>query len=145
MLFRSYAETGLAEGGKFRPHKTHQNGLSIDFMTPMIDTKGRSTHLSTHVFNRFGYDVELDEKGQLDDLSIDYIAMAAHIEALDKAARAKGYKLWRVIFDPTLQAPLFATEYGAYLRESVQFSTKPSWVRHDEHYHIDFEIPCKKL
>jgi len=26
-----YAEAGLKAGGKFKPHKTHQNGLSVDF------------------------------------------------------------------------------------------------------------------
>ncbi|WP_348707872.1 hypothetical protein [uncultured Pseudoalteromonas sp.] len=35
-----YAETGLVNGGKFSPHKTHQNGLSVDFMTPVVDEKG---------------------------------------------------------------------------------------------------------
>lgn len=140
-----YAETGLEEGGRFRPHKTHQNGLSIDFMTPMKTQNNQSVHLPTHAFNRFGYDIELDDKGRIDDLSIDYDAMAAHIVALDKSARTNGFKLWRVIFDPTLQAPLFQTEYADYLREKVQFSKKRSWVRHDEHYHIDFEIPCNTL
>jgi penicillin-insensitive murein endopeptidase len=32
-----YAETGFEEGGQFKPHKTHRNGLSVDFMTPVID------------------------------------------------------------------------------------------------------------
>ena len=27
-----YGETGFKNGGKFKPHKTHQNGLSVDFM-----------------------------------------------------------------------------------------------------------------
>ena len=35
-----YAETGYEEGGKFKPHKTHQNGLSVDFMTPVLE-KGK--------------------------------------------------------------------------------------------------------
>ena len=26
-----YAETGYEEGGQFKPHKTHRNGLSVDF------------------------------------------------------------------------------------------------------------------
>ena len=29
-----YGESGYKEGGKFRPHKTHQNGLSVDFFGP---------------------------------------------------------------------------------------------------------------
>ena len=35
-----YAETGFKKGGKFKPHKTHQNGLSVDFMVPVLNTDG---------------------------------------------------------------------------------------------------------
>ena len=139
-----YAETGLKHGGKFRPHKTHQNGLSVDFFTPMMDEKGTSTHLATHLFNKLGYNIELDSNGSYENLTIDYLAMAAHIVALDKHTKAQGYKIWRVIFDPQLQAGLFTTPYGAYLKTQIEFSKKPSWVRHDEHYHVDFIIPCQK-
>ena len=137
-----YAETGFEEGGKFKPHKTHQNGLSVDFMTPMINSVGASTHLPTHPLNKFGYNIELDSKGNYDGLKTDFTALAAHIVELDKASKRKGYKLWRVIYDPELQPYLYATKYGKYLRDNVQFSKKRSWVRHDEHYHVDFEIPC---
>ena len=75
-------------------------------------------------------------------LSIDYPAMAAHIVKLHEAAKAQGYDLWRVIFDPEMQPFLLATTYGDYLEENVEFSKRPSWVRHDEHYHVDFSIPC---
>ncbi|MCG7563262.1 penicillin-insensitive murein endopeptidase [Pseudoalteromonas sp. McH1-42] len=140
-----YAETGFAEGGRFRPHKTHRNGLSVDFMTPVIDEAGQSVHLPTHPFNKFGYLIEFDEHDQFDGLEIDYAAMAAHIVALHKQAKRRGHDLWRVIFDPKLQPNLFSTQYGEYLKTHIQFSKKPSWVRHDEHYHIDFDIPCEPM
>lgn len=140
-----YAETGFEEGGTFKPHKTHQNGLSIDFMTPVMDAQGISTHLPTHPFNKFGYNIEFDEVGKYENLSIDYEALAAHIVALHKQSIKHGYDLWRVIFDPELQPYLFKTHYAEYLKENIQFSKKRSWVRHDEHYHVDFQIPCKKL
>lgn len=66
-----YTETGRRNGGPFKPHKTHQNGLSVDFMTPMIDSSGNSVHLPTHALNRLGYDIELDSKNQYEGLSID--------------------------------------------------------------------------
>jgi penicillin-insensitive murein endopeptidase len=138
-----YAETGFKEGGKFRPHKTHQNGLSVDFMTPMISDTGASIHLPTHPLNKFGYNIELNSHGHYKNLRIDYEAMAAHIVELDKAAKSSGQKIWRVIFDPELQPGLFETSFGNYLKEHIQFSKKRSWVRHDEHYHVDFEVPCK--
>ncbi|WP_043320682.1 penicillin-insensitive murein endopeptidase [Microbulbifer sp. HZ11] len=138
-----YAETGFKEGGKFKPHKTHRNGLSVDFMTPVIDPSGKSVHLPTNPLNKLGYDIEFDEHDQFGELKIDYEAMAAHIVSLHKQAKVRGHELWRVIFDPKLQVNLFKTKYADYLKENITFSRKRSWVRHDEHYHVDFSIPCK--
>ena len=138
-----YAETGFKQGGKFSPHKTHQNGLSVDFMVPVLNKKNESVHLPTNVFNRYGYDIEFDKKGHYENMRIDYEALAAHIVYLDKEARAQKVKLWRVIFDPKLQSFLLATKYGAYIKKNITLSNKPSWVRHDEHYHVDFDISCK--
>ncbi|GLQ29599.1 penicillin-insensitive murein endopeptidase [Litoribrevibacter albus] len=138
-----YAETGFEEGGPFKPHKTHQNGLSVDFMTPVINKDGESVHLPTNPLNKFGYSIEFDANDQFEGMRIDYEAIAAHIVALHKQARKRGYDLWRVIFDPKLQPNLFKTQYSNYLTTHIQFSKKPSWVRHDEHYHVDFKIPCK--
>ena len=139
-----YAETGFQNGGKFKPHKTHQNGLSIDFMTPVLNSKGESVHLPTNPLNKFGYNIEFDAEDRYQEYSIDYEAMAAHIVALHKQAKSLGYDLWRVIFDPKLQGKLMAARGGEYLRKNIQFSKKRSWVRHDEHYHVDFQVPCKK-
>ncbi|WP_086932939.1 penicillin-insensitive murein endopeptidase [Agarilytica rhodophyticola] len=138
-----YAETGFKEGGRFKPHKTHMNGLSVDFMTPVINAEGESVHLPTNLLNRLGYDIEFDSNGVYDGLKIDYEALAAHIVALHKQSIKAGHDIWRVIFDPTLQPYLFKTTYGVYLKENIQFSKKRAWVRHDEHYHIDFSIPCE--
>ena len=139
-----YAETGFEAGGRFKPHKTHQNGLSVDFMTPVMNDDGKSVHLPTHPLNRFGYDIEFDSNDKFKDYRIDYQALAAHIVALDKAAKQAGEGLWRVIFDPKLQPNLLKTQYGDYLKANIEFSKKRSWVRHDEHYHVDFAIKCEK-
>lgn len=138
-----YAETGFKKGGQFKPHKTHRNGLSVDFMVPVVNSKGNSVHLPTHYFNQLGYAIEFDKQGRYEAYTIDFEAMAAHIVALHKAAHKHGAGLWRVIFAPKLQSYLFKTQYGTYLQKHIQFSKKPSWVRHDEHYHVDFEVKCK--
>lgn len=140
-----YAETGFAGGGPFKPHKTHQNGLSVDFTVPVLDSQGRSVYLPTHALNRYGYDVEFDSKGAYDDYRIDFDALAAHLVALHKEARQRGVDLWRVILDPGLQPYLLQTADGAYIRRHIRLSKRPSWVRHDDHYHVDFAIPCQKL
>ena len=138
-----YAETGFKEGGQFKPHKTHRSGLSVDFMTPVVDGNGKSVHLPTNPLNKFGYNIEFDGRDHFDEMHIDYEALAAHIVALDQQAKAHGHGLWRVIFDPALQPNLLDTKYGQYLKDNIQFSKKRSWVRHDEHYHVDFAIPCE--
>lgn len=140
-----YAETGFRDGGPFRPHKTHRNGLSVDFIVPVTNADGKSVHLPTDYFNKLGYAIEFDESGRYNEYRIDYETMAAHIVSLHREALAHGVELWRVIFDPKLQPYLMRTKYGEYLRKHVRFSKKQSWVRHDEHYHVDFDVPCKEI
>jgi penicillin-insensitive murein endopeptidase len=138
-----YAESGFRNGGQFKPHKTHQNGLSVDFMVPVLNAEGVSVYLPTHVLNRFGYDIEFDRNGKFNEMRIDFEALAAHLVQLHKEAKKRGYDLWRVIFDPGLQSYLYKTKFGAYLQQNILIPEKRSWVRHDDHYHVDFSIPCK--
>ena len=112
-------------------------------MMPGTNLKGKSVHLPTNPLNKFGYNIEFDKADRYKNFIIDYEAMAAHIAELHKSAKGLGYNLWRVIFDPKLQPKLFRTHCGPYLKKNILFSKKRSWVRHDEHYHIDFSIPCK--
>lgn len=140
-----YAETGFKKGGRFKPHKTHQNGLSIDFMVPVIDKKSKSVHLPTNPLNRYGYDIEFDKKGKYKNYKLDFESLAAHIVALHKAAIKNGIDLWRVIFDPDLQPYLYKTKHGKYIKENIKIPKNKSWVRHDEHIHVDFVVKCNKL
>ncbi len=135
-----YGETGWPGGGTFRPHKTHQNGLSVDFMVPVVNTKGQSVPLPGSVFNKWGYGIEFDGQGRYKNYQIDFETMATHVGVLAKTAQANGLRLSRVIFAPDLQTHLFNTETGKLIHGRVAFSKNPSWVRHDDHYHIDFEI-----
>lgn len=140
-----YAETGFIEGGLFKPHKTHQNGLSIDFMVPVINTTGESLHFSTNAFNKYGYNVEFDKDGKFEEYKIDFEALGAHIVALHKASLNNKINVWRVLFAPDLQDKLYATKYGSYIKNNIHIPDKKSWVRHDEHYHVDFKVNCKYL
>jgi penicillin-insensitive murein endopeptidase len=138
-----YGETGLASGGRFRPHRTHQNGLSIDFFVPVRDETGKSKALPTSVGNRFGYDIEFDSSAKYGKYRIDFPAISEHLYQLDSAAKAHGIGIKLVIFDSEFMPRLLATPRGPYLRENLQFMKGKPWVRHDEHYHVDFAVPCK--
>lgn len=140
-----YGETGKVEGGEFSPHKTHRNGLSVDFMVPVRNDAGESVALPTYPWNKYGYDIEFDQNGRYDDLVIDFEAMALHLLALKRAADQRGVGIRRVIFDNALQQRLFASDSGKALKSALTFSIKKPWVRHDEHYHVDFIVPCKPL
>jgi penicillin-insensitive murein endopeptidase len=57
----------------------------------------------------------------------------------------RGAALARVIFDPACLERLFATARGPQLKQNLRFMKNKPWVRHDEHYHVDFAVPCKPL
>ena len=140
-----YGETGWKSGGRIKPHRTHQNGLSVDFMVPVIDKTGRSVPLPTTALNRFGYDIEFDATGHYEDLAIDFAAIAEHLYQLHLAARAQGIGIALVIFDNDYLPRLLTTVRGPYLKQNLRFMKGKPWVRHDEHYHVDFAVKCKPL
>lgn len=140
-----YGETGFKKGGRLRPHRTHQNGLSVDFMVPVMDQHKKSVPLPCSPLNRFGYDIEFDKNGKYKDLSIDFEAMAEHLYQLFLQTEKQGKKIALVIFDPDLLPFVFATERGAFLEKNLPFMKGNAWVRHDEHYHVDFDVPCKPM
>ncbi len=140
-----YGETGWEKGGRFRPHRTHQNGTSVDFMVPVLDAQGKSVPLPGNAANKFGYDLEFDDQGRYENLTIDFAAIAEHLYQLSQAAKAHGSDLALVIFEHDWLPKLYATPRGAYLQKQVRFMQGKPWIRHDEHYHVDFAIPCKPL
>jgi penicillin-insensitive murein DD-endopeptidase len=140
-----YGETGWASGGRIRPHRTHQNGLSVDFFVPVRNKANQSVPLPTGATNKFGYAIEFDSNGKFGDLTIDFFALAEHLYQLNVAAKARNTSISLVIFDPPYLSKLFATSRGSYLKANVPFMKGQAWVRHDEHYHVDFQIPCLPL
>lgn len=139
-----YGETGSKNGGQFKPHKTHQNGLSVDFMIPVFDKRGRSVPLPTNILNKYGYNIDFTLDGTYEDLKIDYESFAEHLAATKVAAKKSGVGIWRVLFDPEMQGSLRNTKAWTKISD-LNFSKKRSWVRHDDHYHIDFIVPCEKF
>jgi penicillin-insensitive murein endopeptidase len=140
-----YGETGWCAGGSFSPHKTHQNGTSVDFMVPVLDAAGASVPLPASPLNQFGYGIEFDASGRYESLRIDFAAVAAHLDALQRQAAARSVAIRRVIFAPELAKRLADTPGWKGIAARVPFSNGKPWVRHDEHYHVDFRPRCKPL
>ncbi len=140
-----YGETGRASGGHIRPHRQHQNGLSVDFFVPVRDRTGRSVPLPTSAANRFGYDIEFDKDGRFEDYTIDFESLAEHLYQLQAAAKTRRVGIALVILDPPYLPKLFATARGSFLVQNMKFLKRAAWVRHDEHYHVNFAVNCMPI
>jgi len=130
-------EIGSRKGGRFLPHRTHRNGLSVDFMTPLL--KYGEAFQANHLFNLWGYRWEFDDKGVKGNVEIDYETMAKHLFTLEKLGKQNGLRIQKVIFDPVLRPYLLATETGGKLKH-LPFTKNRVVIRHDDHYHVDFEV-----
>lgn len=133
-----YGELGWSKGGPFTPHRTHQNGLSLDLMVPMrrLDNN-QAQPLSCSAFNAFCYKIELDPQGHAHGLRIDFEALADMIQAIDKTAREHGAQIALIIFDPKLRPQLFKANPKL---KALPWLKRAAWVRHDEHIHIDLRL-----
>lgn len=137
-----YGEMGWNGGGRFWPHRTHRQGMSADFMTPVY-TLGQAGNrepavLPTNVFNQWGYHIRLDEQGSVASYQLDTAAMIAHLVALKEAGAVYGVHIKQVIFDPPLLRLLRADPAFSALK-GVSFMERQAWFPHDGHYHVDFE------
>ncbi|HBH48427.1 MAG TPA: replication initiation protein [Bacteroidales bacterium] len=139
----SIMDCSKKQGGRLWPHRTHQNGLSIDFMTPLVKN-GKQKRFYDGI-GIFSYLLNFDSEGKLNKhVSIDFETMAKHILLLDIEARKNGLKIKKVIFKINLKDNLYSTKSGAELkRRGIYFAKNLSPKidkLHDDHYHIDFEF-----
>lgn len=137
-------ELSNEHGGKIYPHRTHQNGLSVDFMMPMlqagVDYYGLDTLGIDHYWLKFN-----DNGEYLEDTSVkvDFNVIAQHILILNEKAKIYGYKISKVIIKVEYKDELFATDFGKKLESSGIYIVKNLTPLindiHDDHYHVDFE------
>ncbi len=139
-----YGESGWPRGGPFQPHRTHRNGLSVDLFVPVRDLAGNVTEPPTYPWFAFGYGLHYDADGKGHGQQIDFEALGTYIGAIQRAAVKRGVSVQRVIFQTELQKKLFATASGRAVSGKVPFMRTNAWVRHDEHFHVDFDVPCRK-
>lgn len=138
-------ECSNKEGGKLFPHQTHQNGLSVDFMMPLLKEKQAWYGLDTMGSGHYWLSFDNQGRYSLDSsISIDFETVARHILLLEEQARKNGLKISKVIIKIELKDELFAGTYGKKLKTSgiyvVQALTPLVNAVHDDHYHIDFEL-----
>lgn len=138
-----YMECGKKEGGKTLLHRTHNNGLSVDFMVPKMK-KGKQVKR----YDRLGilhYLLEFDKDGKLEtnnNIEIDFETMGKHIIALDNAAKKNGLRVKKVILQIDLKDDFYRTKSGMEVkRRGIYFAKALTPIvdkMHDDHYHVDF-------
>jgi penicillin-insensitive murein endopeptidase len=138
-------ECSNEKGGKIAPHHTHQNGLSIDFMTPLL--KDGKAYYALDSLGAEHYLLEFDAEGKNSvdkTIEIDFETVAHHLWILEQAAHKNGLKISKVIWKLELKDKLFATEYGKKLKaQNIYFAQNLTPIinsLHDNHYHVDFEF-----
>lgn len=162
------AETGSRDMGRFRPHATHRDGLSVDIHIPLKRSDGSPANLDSSFWNLWGYCWSLDGRGKVRGLAweakavdfpvigsirpcptlsidseetVDFEAVAQLLTALERAARAKGGSIRTVIVAPEYVADILKTETGTRLGVTAKaLVQRPAWIRHDDHIHVDFSF-----
>ena len=142
-------ECSNKEGGEMFPHKTHQNGLSIDFMMPLL--KNDKPYLGLDSIGAQHYALDFDDNGNYSkdaSIQIDFNTVAQQILIMDYFARQNGLNISKVIIKIEFKEELFATYYGKILKKSgiyvVQGLSPLINALHDEHFHLDFEFTYPK-
>lgn len=137
-------ELSNRNGGRIYPHRTHQNGLSADFMMPKL--KDGEPYYGLDSLGKDHYFLSFDNEGKYSEdqsIQVDFNLIAHHILLLEEQARNQGYRISKVIIKVEYKDELFATEYGKKLKSSniyvVRNLTPLINNIHDDHFHIDFE------
>ena len=106
-------ECSKRKGGRPFPHKTHQNGTSIDFMTPLkIGNKATKRY---DWIGMWRYLMKFDSNGKArinKKIEIDFDKMAYHILVLERESRKQGYRIKKVILETNLKDEIYSSKYG---------------------------------
>jgi penicillin-insensitive murein endopeptidase len=136
-------ECSLKKGGKMLPHRTHQNGTSIDFAVPL--KKNNKPYHGDQWKGIWHYGMRFNENGECKGnkkVSIDFEDMAKHILELEKAARKRKMYIKKVLLKINLKDEFFKTPSGVKVKKKKIYFAKylPPFIDnvHDDHYHIDF-------
>jgi penicillin-insensitive murein endopeptidase len=137
-------EASNEKGGKISPHRTHQNGTSIDLMIPLLKENQPYTKLDSIGVEH--YLLNFNDKGEYKEdtsIKIDFETLALEILTIEKNARLNNWKISKVILKTEYQKFIFSTKYSDQLKTSkIYFTKKLEKVindLHDDHIHIDFE------
>lgn len=138
-------ECSNERGGEISPHRTHRNGLSVDFMTPLL--RNNTPYTDLDFAGAVHYLMDFENNGQYKEdasVTIDFETVAHHLLVLNDAASKNGLKITKVIWKTELRDELFASPSGKkLLATGIYITTNLTPLintLHDDHYHVDFEL-----
>lgn len=122
------AETGWRPGGWFPPHLTHQDGLSVDVVTPLTD--GR---IPTGLLSGFGYAVEFTPDGLVvgGEGTADLHRLARFFDAVCRSAPSHGLAVRQLI----VWGPWHGVLRGK-MRSTCRSALVDAALPHDDHVHL---------
>lgn len=136
-------ECSNKKGGKIWPHRTHQNGMSIDFAMPL--KKSNKQYRDLDLIGKDHYFMDFDNDGKyIEDttVSVNFEIVCKHILELEKSCRKNGLKIKKVIIKTELKDDLYASKSGQKIKSSGIYVVKKLEPLinqlHDDHYHVDF-------
>lgn len=134
-------ECANKHGGKMLIHRTHQTGLSVDLMTPMMK-KGKPYTLTDHL-GVWHYLLDYGNSGKwTKNIEVDFETLGRLILAIDDSAKKNGLKLSKVILKTDLKDEFYASESGKQVKARGIYLAMvlPKMVNnlHDDHIHLDF-------
>jgi penicillin-insensitive murein endopeptidase len=145
----TYMESGLQNGGIIPGHRTHQCGLSVDLMVPLV--KDGQPYYKLDTIGGAHYSLDFDDKGRwLQDstIMIDFNLLGLQILSLDRQARKLGYHVKKVILKLELKDDFYATINGKSVKRKgiyLAMNLPPAVNKqHDDHFHVDFEAVVPK-
>lgn len=138
-------ECSNKHGGKIHPHRTHQNGLSTDFMMPLLKNNQPYYGLDSLGATHYLLDFDSDGKYLKDStIHIDFELLASYMLVLQEKAMRNGLTISKIILKLDLKDNLLATQSGKILsNRGVYFARNLDPLinsLHDDHFHVDFEL-----
>lgn len=138
-------ETSHQMGGKFFPHRTHQNGLSVDLMMPYLKNNTKYTALDHLGILHYQLEFNNDATWEKDkNVTPDFEKIALQLHVLNQLSKKNGLMISKVIIK-TEWIKLLLTTVNAkkYNLSQLPFVYRLEEIvnkQHDDHFHVDFRV-----
>lgn len=138
-------ETSHQMGGNFFPHRTHQNGLSVDLMMPYLKNNAKYTELDHLGILHYQLEFNNDATWKKDkNVTLDFEKVALQLHLLNHLSKKNGLRISKVIIKTewikllmnTVNAKKYHLSQIPFVNHLEEIVNK----QHDDHFHVDFIV-----